>query len=82
MCLPSSSRLARASFHRGSHRAPSASAFQGSAAIILVPLANGSYIGKPHVSVGGNYPRVWVQGGVNELETILQQPVTDSFLVP
>lgn len=82
MHLPSPSRLARASFHRDGHRAPCASAFQVSAAVILVGLANASGIGKPQVSVGGSYPGVWIQGGVNKFETILQQSVSDSFLVP
>lgn len=66
MCLPVAGRLARVSFHGGSHRAPSASAFQVFAVVVLVPLANASHLGKPQVSVGGSYPRVWMQGGVNK----------------
>lgn len=69
-------------WHR--RRAPSASAFQVSAAIMFVPvpLANASHMGKPRVIVGGSYSRVYMQGSVNKLEAIVQQCVTVSFLVP
>lgn len=47
--LSSPSRLVRGVFPGGSHRAPSASTFRGSAGIVLiiVPLANASHTGEP-----------------------------------
>ena len=56
--------------------------FQVSFLILLVPLANASHMGKLQVCMGGNCPRLCIQGDVNKLGTILQQCVLDSFLVP
>lgn len=82
MCLPFASRLVRVSFHGGSHRAPSASAFQVFAGVVLVPLANASHLGKLQVSVGG----VTHGCGCKRCKQVegdhSATSATDSFLVP